>query len=581
MNKRIMTVDELYLFCLKNNFTKFNSNETNTELVVEMPGLFEKSSSTTERHTEGMTPFVSRAFHDKVNLNKSKIETEVFENNLPSSHLRPILAHITRDEETNELDFGSHDFHIETIIEKDEAGNEVTVEKTVYDEQPIGVIDGSKNSIEYDEKADVNRAVLHGYLYNDYCQDAIDILNRRGTVDCSVELSIRAMSFDAKEKVLVLDDFYVSALTLLSAKTNPGMAGSNFKIEDFAVKNNSIQFDQNNKLIEILDKLNKTLSNFHINDSKESQEIYGKEDIENVGEKDIILNEEVEETVEVTPTEEIEISEEVEEIVENNSEESTEENETEAEDSETPAEDETPEVIEENKKTEDSETVVVNECVKPNKYSITMSNGDVKEFTLTLDDITNALYMLVNDTYGESDNTYYSVYVYEDNTIVMRDWWNNKAFKQSYKREEDNFSLVGDRIEVFSIWVTKEEETALDEMRANYSILQQFKVDTENAQIHAQKEEILNNKNYSVLAEKDENEEYKNKAYAKLVSEMDNYSLVDLEKELKGIFADHITNGGQFAFSGEPETKHVVNKKSFAVPTINKKPSRYGNLFNK
>jgi len=115
-------------------------------------------------------------------------------------------------------------------------------------------------------------------------------------------------------------------------------------------------------------------------------------------------------------------------------------------------------------------------------------------------------------------------------------------------------------------------------MKANYASLVQFKEDTENSQLHAQREEILNNEKYSILTEKDENNKYKNEAYAKLVSEMDNYSLIDLEKELKSIFADHITNGGQFSYVGE--TKNTVSKKLFTTPT-SKKSSRYGNLFNK
>ena len=78
----------------------------------------------------------------------------------------------------------------------------------------------------------------------------------------------------------------------------------------------------------------------------------------------------------------------------------------------------------------------------------------------------------------------------------------------------------------------------------------------------------------------DENNEYKNEAFAKLVSEMDNYSLSDLEKELKSVFADYITNGGQFSYAEEPEVKTVVSKKTFATST-SKKISRYGNLFNK
>ena len=40
MGRRIMTVDELYSFCLKNNFLNFDSKEFGKELVVEMPANF-------------------------------------------------------------------------------------------------------------------------------------------------------------------------------------------------------------------------------------------------------------------------------------------------------------------------------------------------------------------------------------------------------------------------------------------------------------------------------------------------------------------------------------------------------------
>ena len=265
MSKRIMTVDELYAFCLKNKFSKFDSKDFGTELVVEMPANFAKSDDNTDKMTEGLTPFISRAFHDHINLNKSEIKEQDFKDNLPSSNLRPILAHIVKDEKTGELDFGSHDSHVEKVTEIDEDGKEFTVEKVVYDEQPIGVIDGSKTSIEYDEEAKVNRAILHGYLYNEYCQDAIDILNRRGTVDCSVELVIRQMSMDGKTKSLVLNDFYVAGLTLLSSKTKPGMAGSNFKIEDFSLENKTFDFEK--QLIEMQAKLNELEARFNINNS--------------------------------------------------------------------------------------------------------------------------------------------------------------------------------------------------------------------------------------------------------------------------------------------------------------------------
>ena len=250
--KKIMTISDLYKFCIKNNFCHFSSSTDNEEICVQMPAIFEKEDNV-DKDKEGLTPFVAKAYHDHINLNNSEIKPEVLESTLPSAMLRPILASIVTDEETGEKDFGSHDF----VFEEDEDGNE----KIKYIEQPVGVIFGD-NTIEYDEEDDVNRAILHGYLYNEYCQDAVDIMNRRKTVDCSVELSIREMSFNTADKVLTLEDFYVCGLTLLGSKVKPGMKGSKVTIEDFNKSNNSM-FSNNEKVIELLETLNNTLSNFN------------------------------------------------------------------------------------------------------------------------------------------------------------------------------------------------------------------------------------------------------------------------------------------------------------------------------
>lgn len=614
---KIMTVADLYNFCVKNNFCHFSSLDDNEEICVQLPATFE-SEENFDKDKEGLTPFVAKAYHDHINLNKSEIKPEVLESTLPSAMLRPILASIVVDEETGEKDFGSHDFVIE-----EEDGNEIVR----YIEQPVGVIFG-ENYIENDEDEGVNRAILHGYLFNGYCQDAVDIMNRRGSVACSVELSIREMSYNAADKVLTLDDFYVSGLTLLGASVKPGMRGSKLTIKDFCKKGNKTFSHSDEKLIEMLEQLNTkidNLSNFTI--QANAEENYGKE--EQFVETNKEFEEVVEETVETVEETVVETEEVIETASEDTTEESTEEVVTEETSEETTEEstEETPDVVveesveetveevteteefteevaetetdeaveevtpdvgedgEEDEKAdepEEAETVTVVEevKVKPEKYSISLSDGTIKEFALSLDEINNALYMLVNQTYGETDNTYYGVQVFEDGTLIMIDWWNNKAFRQKFDREEDNFSLVGDRVAVTQVWVTEEEEKALNDMKANYASLVQFKADTENAELHAQREAILYDAKYSVLAEKDENNEYKNEAYAKLVSEMDNYSLTDLEKELKSVFADHITNGGQFAYAGETESKPTITKKLFANST-SKKSSRYGNLFNK
>lgn len=542
MSKKIMTIDELYSFCLKNNFSKFNSKDFGDELSVEMHGNFEKQKKTDDRLVEGMTPFVSNAFHDHVNLNKSNIEENIFKENVPSSNLRPILANIKLDEETNELDFGSHDFHIEKVTSVDENGNKVEVEKIIYDEQPIGVIDGSRTNIEYDKDAKVNRAVLHGYLYDEYCSDAIDILNKRGTVDCSIELCIRTMSFDGKNKVLNLDDFYVSGLTLLSAKTKPGMAGSNFKIEDFSSCDTKVSFSNEEKLIELLERIDKKLSNFDNKNPKEG----GNE--KNMFEK---LLEKYGKTIEDITFEYEELSDE----------------ELEAKFS---AEFE-----------EDTSTSTSSDGEDNSNTSNTNDKYELfnKLFEISFDEIKYALNSLCSIYRNDSEWCYVHT-VYED-YFIMQDWDSDKYYKQSYQKDGDNVSLSGERIEMFAMLLTESEKISVEEMRSNYAALKEFKENAEKNELHSQKEELINSEKYSILAEKNEDGEYTNTAFAELVKNMDNYSLTDLETQIKVIHSDYISEHSNFS-ANKPIENKTVSMKMFTNPNTKKtKSSRYGDLFKK
>ena len=545
--RKIMSVDELYSFCLKNNFSHFSSDESGKELMVRMNGNFEKESENEDKHKEGLTPFVSRAFHDHVNLNMSEISEESFNENVPSANFRPILAHITTNSD-DELDFGSHDYYVTS----DKDGND----KVVYEEQPIGVIDGSKTSVEYDEKAKVNRAVLHGYLYDEYCQDAIDILNRRGTVDCSIELSIRELSFNAKNGTLVLDDFYVSGLTLLSKDVNPGMAGSNFKIEDFAVDKNAIETFSNDKLVETLEKLTSILESFEIKEktTKGGTELNKKQ-----------FEEEVTETEEVTEAEESEeevttTEEESDETVEETSEEETETTE-EVEESQEVSEEKT-----ENTTTTESETESFSKDELFNKL-----------FDISFEDIKYALNALCSIYRNDSEWCYVSQ-VY-DEYFIMQDWDSDKYYKQSYTRDEDNIALSGERTEMFAMLLTESEKISIEEMRSNYAELKAFKEEIELNELREKKKAILDSEKYEILAQKDNEGKFVNKDYEKLVSEMDNYSLTDLETEIKVLHSDYVSEHANFALSNKEE-KTATSKKQFV--NVNKKtskPSRYGKLF--
>ena len=544
MIRKIMTIDELYSSCLKENFVKFDSNDSGKELLVQMLGSFSKSDDDQDKLTEGMTPFVSKAFHDHVNLNKSQIKTKVFKDNVPSSHLRPILANIKKDEETGELDFGSHDFHIEKVTETDENGNIVEKDKVVYDERPIGVIDGLKTTIEYDKDAKVNRAVLHGFLYNEYCQDAIDILNRRGTVDCSVELAIRSMSFDTVSKTLVLDDFYVSGLTLLSANTKPGMAGSNFKIEDFSVDEGCAKFDKDEKIIELLENMNKLLANFSDDKNIQKGGTAGKMFEEllkkyNKTVKDI--------TFEYENLSDEELEAKFAEMFENDNTGTGNGNEPSGEGN--------------NGDNSDPEG---------------NSNGEgqtfekmTRTYEISHEDTKYALYQLLS-SYEESDGDWYFINSVFDDYFTYENWNGDKIFGQKYIKDGDNVAFDGERYNLHRELLTDSEFAELQSMRSNYAALKEFKETAEKNELHNQREAILADEKYSVLAE--------NEAFSELKNNMDNYSLTDLEKEAKVIFADYVASVGEFS-AKENKPSGI---KMFGNPNSGKrKTGSYGDLFTK
>lgn len=549
--RRIMSIDELYEFCLKNNFAHFDSNEFGKELMVRMNGNFEKTSKDEDKHKESLTPFVSRAFHDHVNLNKSEISEESFNENVPSANFRPILAHITTNSD-NELDFGSHDYYMTT----DKDGND----KVVYEEQPIGVIDGTKTTIEYDEDAGVNRAVLHGYLYDEYCQDAIEILNRRGTVDCSVELCIRELSFNTANKTLQLDDFYVSGLTLLSKDVSPGMAGSNFKIEDFAVNAETVTFNTDNKLVETLEKLTNILESFDINQkSKEGGTNNKMTKFEELLAKYGKTAEDV--TFDYTEMSDEELEAKFAEMFDGDN--------------------------SEGDNSGNGESGEPSNDGEGNDEGTSDPNGDEggnisknelfnKLFEISFDEVKYALNNLCSVYRNDSEWCYVSQ-VYE-NYFIMEDWDSDKYYKQSYEKDGDNISLSGERIEMFAMLLTESEKLSIEDMRSNYAALKEFKETVEKNELHAKREEILANENFASISEKDEEGNFVNKNFEKLYTNMDNYSLEDLEKEAKLIYAD--SNMKTFAAHTE-KTQKKSTVKVFANVNKSKKDNRYGNLFSK
>ena len=81
----------------------------------------------------------------------------------------------------------------------------------------------------------------------------------------------------------------------------------------------------------------------------------------------------------------------------------------------------------------------------------------------------------------------------------MCDYWSERYYKQSYTSENDNYSLTGERVEVYAEFVTSDEQKELNDMRSNYSSIEQELKQYKKSEEDAKKEKLLNSEEYSAV----------------------------------------------------------------------------------
>jgi len=206
-NIRLLSLENLYEFYVsQGKSVKFNADDEHTNIIVQLPGVMKFESS--DKDTEGLRPVVLQACHTGENKNHSYISDKSMKAALPSFSNRPILGYI--HEVDGQPEFYTHCMHLD---ENDEI---------VYDEIPIGTIPESCNAhLKYDDEKDKTYCVVNGYIYEEYAPKAIEILEREDECSCSVELSVRELSYNAKDKILQIDDYFYSGVTILG-KTPEG-----------------------------------------------------------------------------------------------------------------------------------------------------------------------------------------------------------------------------------------------------------------------------------------------------------------------------------------------------------------------
>lgn len=489
MNKKLLTLEDLYSFySQKKKSMTFSADKSGYNIAVQSLATFELNDDL----SEGLLYGKIRAFHDLTNNNKSHIETDVLEEKMMSIKDRPVMADIVDTDETDEDGNPIKDFSGHTMY-YDEA-----LDKMIYKEIPIGhFIHPESIHLEYDEEYDRNFVCADVVVYEEYT-DACDILRRRKTVDCSVELCIRKMHWDNTDKTLHLDDFYVQGTTLLGSHTLPGMSGSKLSIKDFSEENNSlfssISEDEHSKLIETLDNLNKTLSSLNIN-SKTNPTVEKFEkggNIETNMTKFEELLEKYNKTVEDITFEYEGLSdEELENVFSTTFDESEPTPDTVVTESDK-SDDDTDD------DTDDSNTDEPDDTTDDDKDKDTYS----KTFELSHEDVRSALYQLLAPI-EETLNEYYWIMSVYDDYFIYESCCGN-YYKQAYTKENDTIAFDGERQEVFAEFVTADEKAELEDMRANYSSISEKLARYEEAEEIADKMTVFEDQAYSKYLETDE-----------------------------------------------------------------------------
>lgn len=565
--KRLLYIEDLYDF-YSNKYkrsTKFSAEKTGEPLVVQVHGRINFDES--DKNKDGLLPVHLQSCHTDLNVNGSNIESSVMEAALPSFSNRPILGYIhkvTTDENPEgQWEFYSHNMH------EDENGD------VVYDEYPIGIIPESCNAqLVYDEEKKKTYCEVDGYIFEEYSK-AAEILQREEECSVSVELSIRELSYDAKQKFLNIEDFWFSGVTILGKtpqgnEVKPGMTGSNIKLADFSSKNNSLFEDYESKMVELqarIENLETACFNKEQNSSVRtlSKEGGNKESMTKFEELLAKYNKTVEDvTFDYSELSDEELEAKFAEVF-------GEDNNTDGDNSGDNTANEPSNDNEgdgENTTEPEGTTDGDNEGEGQNFENMT------KTFEISHDDIRYALYNLLS-SYEDADSEWYYITGVYDSYFVYESWDGGKIYGQKYTKDNDNVSFDGERYNLHKEYLTDSEYTEIQDMRSNYSSVVEELNTYKSAEVFADKMTVFDDEAYSEYLDTDE--------FKALMSEdsVNKYSKEELSEKADATLGKLVKKNKTFSFAGEtPQKKHVSRVAFNAEKETEDTYKPYGDLFD-
>lgn len=234
--------------------------------------------------------------HDGLNLNGSVFAMDAIEGAKDSLKNIPILAYVKQSDGVDGADFAGHESELVLTSDGDI--------KYRYLGRPIGIVP-SENNYHYEMYNDKTYVAVDGYIWSDYANEALDILQKDGVKSQSMEIRVDDGEWNNEDNFNITKYRY-TGLTILGDEVTPAMIGA--KCEMF-----SMQEQFSTEYYTMVDEL-KQLLDAHYEEEKEEVAI---EEVQEVVEETVeIPVEEVQEEAEVIVEEEVPVEETIEQVEE-------------------------------------------------------------------------------------------------------------------------------------------------------------------------------------------------------------------------------------------------------------------------
>lgn len=220
---------------------------------------------------------------------------------------------------------------------------------------------------------------------------------------------------------------------------------------------------------------------------------------------------------------------------------------------------------------EELEVVVVEEFGKEAELESEKSERQFAKFELSFSDIENKIYNMINeiDEDGWMSYDYWICEMYASYAVI-RNYEEQKYYKLPYVINEDESVMIGEKVEVFSTWLTQEEKDSLESMTSEFTAMKEKEQLEIEAQLNIQKDELFEKYDELLL----ENEEY-----AKIKESKSDYTIEMLETTLAVLYVK-----SNVQFSAKQTNKSSIIKLG-NEDELNKKTKPvvdpYGGLFTK